>query len=168
MVTLALSEAGPGRFGRLQSSTDLYHTIPYHTTIPSAGSVQFRDCCGYYVLSSIIILKVQGLCGSVQLNHTCLNPHYYNAGRVTPFGHHGFSATRLLQFSFTRTDGKNSDARCINYHKGRRKSLRKGAPERWPLLCNQHQRRRTQSFKPCTPGRISCWFLFLTFALAFA
>ena len=31
LVTLSLSEAGPGRFGRQVSLTDLYHTIPYHT-----------------------------------------------------------------------------------------------------------------------------------------
>ena len=32
LVTLSLSEAGPGRFGRQVSVTDIYHTIPY--TIP--------------------------------------------------------------------------------------------------------------------------------------
>ena len=31
LVTLSLSEAGPGRFGRQVSITDIYHTIPYHT-----------------------------------------------------------------------------------------------------------------------------------------
>ena len=31
LVTLSLSEAGPGRFGRQVSVTDIYHTIPYHT-----------------------------------------------------------------------------------------------------------------------------------------
>ena len=31
LVTLSLSEAGPGRFGRQVSVTDVYHTIPYHT-----------------------------------------------------------------------------------------------------------------------------------------
>ena len=39
LVTLSLSEAGPGRFGRRVSATDIYHTIPYHT-IPYI--VQFR------------------------------------------------------------------------------------------------------------------------------
>ena len=29
LVTLSLSEAGPGRFGRQISVTDIYHTIPY-------------------------------------------------------------------------------------------------------------------------------------------
>ena len=33
LVTLSLSEAGPGRFGRQVSVTDIYHTIPYHTAI---------------------------------------------------------------------------------------------------------------------------------------
>ena len=33
LVTLSLSEAGPGRFGRQVSVTDIYHTI-YHTTSP--------------------------------------------------------------------------------------------------------------------------------------
>ena len=31
VVTLSLSEWGPGRFGRQQSFTDIHHTIPYHT-----------------------------------------------------------------------------------------------------------------------------------------
>ena len=31
LVTLSLSEAGPGRFGRQVSVTDIYHTILYHT-----------------------------------------------------------------------------------------------------------------------------------------
>ena len=30
LVTLSLSEAGPGRFGRQVSVTDIYHIIPYH------------------------------------------------------------------------------------------------------------------------------------------
>ena len=29
LVTLSLSEAGPGRFGRQVSVTDIYHAIPY-------------------------------------------------------------------------------------------------------------------------------------------
>ena len=32
-MTLSLSEAGPGRFGRQVSVTDIYHTIPYHTNL---------------------------------------------------------------------------------------------------------------------------------------
>ena len=32
LVTLSLSEAGPGRFGRQVSVTDIYHTMPYHTS----------------------------------------------------------------------------------------------------------------------------------------
>ena len=31
LVTLSLSEAGPGRFGRQVSVTGIYHTMPYHT-----------------------------------------------------------------------------------------------------------------------------------------
>ena len=31
LVTLSLSEAGPGRFGRQISVTDIYHTISYRT-----------------------------------------------------------------------------------------------------------------------------------------
>ena len=30
LVTLSLSEAGPGRFGGQVSVTDIYHAIPYH------------------------------------------------------------------------------------------------------------------------------------------
>ena len=33
LVTLSLSEAGPGRFGRQVSVTDIYHTIPYHAIL---------------------------------------------------------------------------------------------------------------------------------------
>ena len=29
LVTLSLSEAGPGRFGRQASVTDIYHAMPY-------------------------------------------------------------------------------------------------------------------------------------------
>ena len=36
LVTLSLSEAGPGRFGRQVSVTDIYHTIPPHHTMPPA------------------------------------------------------------------------------------------------------------------------------------
>ena len=44
LVTLSLSEAGPGRFGCQVSVTDIYHTIPYqargpaiqHNIVPSA------------------------------------------------------------------------------------------------------------------------------------
>ena len=35
LVTLSLSEAGPGRFGRQASVTDIYHTIPYLVQICS-------------------------------------------------------------------------------------------------------------------------------------
>ena len=39
------SEAGPGRFGRQVSVTDIYHTIP-HRTLPSAvGWIKFRPSC---------------------------------------------------------------------------------------------------------------------------
>ena len=31
LLTLSLSEAGPGRFGGQVSVTDIYHTIPSHT-----------------------------------------------------------------------------------------------------------------------------------------
>ena len=33
LVTLSLSEAGPGRFGRQVSVTDIYHTMPYHAML---------------------------------------------------------------------------------------------------------------------------------------
>ena len=35
LVTLSLSEAGPGRFGGQVSVTDIYHTIPYIPLFPS-------------------------------------------------------------------------------------------------------------------------------------
>ena len=36
VVVVYLSEAGPGRFDRQQSLTDIYHTIPYHTIYRSS------------------------------------------------------------------------------------------------------------------------------------
>ena len=49
LVTLSLSEAGPGRFGRQVSVTDIYHTIPYQR-LESCSLVQFssaRICCTF-------------------------------------------------------------------------------------------------------------------------
>ena len=37
LVTLSLSEAGPGRVGRQVSVTDIYHTIPYHSIYTTTG-----------------------------------------------------------------------------------------------------------------------------------
>ena len=39
LVTLPLSEAGPGHFGGQVSVVDIYHTIPYHTIpyVPGGG-----------------------------------------------------------------------------------------------------------------------------------
>ena len=42
LVTLSLSEAGPGRFGRQVSVIDIYHTIPYHT-IPYHTSLRAQS-----------------------------------------------------------------------------------------------------------------------------
>ena len=42
LVTLSLSEAGPGRFGGQVSVTDIYHTIPYHT-----NGLAARICCTF-------------------------------------------------------------------------------------------------------------------------
>ena len=58
LVTLSLSEAGPERFGRQVSVTDIYHTIPctipYHMAYisrpTSFSSVQLAcTCCVPYV-----------------------------------------------------------------------------------------------------------------------
>ena len=40
LVTLSLSEAGPGRFGRQVSVTDIYHTIPYQFSTPRSKYTQ--------------------------------------------------------------------------------------------------------------------------------
>ena len=73
LVTLSLSEAGPGRFGRQVFVTDIYHTIPYHTGASMHFGSTFlsrlrtHDARGHltdiwlglywhYFLSSIIIL----------------------------------------------------------------------------------------------------------------
>ena len=52
LVTLSLSEAGPGRFGRQVSVTDIYHTIPYHRSI----GVFFRAGCNLKVCNLYQIL----------------------------------------------------------------------------------------------------------------
>ena len=49
LVTLSLSEAGPGRFGGQVSVTDIYHTIPYRV----ANS---RDARGYLVWTLLGII----------------------------------------------------------------------------------------------------------------
>ena len=41
LVTLSLSEAGPGRFGRQASVTDIYHTMPHHA-MPNLATVHPR------------------------------------------------------------------------------------------------------------------------------
>ena len=38
LVTLSLSEAGPGRFGGQVSVTDIYH-MPYHTIFAFVGLI---------------------------------------------------------------------------------------------------------------------------------
>ena len=43
LVTLSLSEAGPGRFGRQVSVTDIYHTIPYHT-MTEKTIYSYKEC----------------------------------------------------------------------------------------------------------------------------
>ena len=47
LVTLSLSEAGPGRFGGQVSVTDIYHTIhhtiPYHHFLSSIDQVIVDD-----------------------------------------------------------------------------------------------------------------------------
>ena len=63
LVTLSLSEAEPGRFGRQGSVTDIYHTIPCHVpchtipwplktcshVLPSAvGWIKFRPSCAVF------------------------------------------------------------------------------------------------------------------------
>ena len=42
LVTLSLSEAGPGRFGRQASVTDIYHTMPSHHAIPYHAILAIR------------------------------------------------------------------------------------------------------------------------------
>ena len=42
LVTLSLSEAGPGRLGGQLSFTDIYHTIPYHPKLdPDASAARY-------------------------------------------------------------------------------------------------------------------------------
>ena len=48
LVALSLSEAGPGRFGRQQSFTDIYHTMPQHahctgSSLKHKRVVEIRD-----------------------------------------------------------------------------------------------------------------------------
>ena len=43
LVTLSLSEAGPGRFSRQVSVTDIYHTIPYHQVRLRSGKYRVKN-----------------------------------------------------------------------------------------------------------------------------
>ena len=45
LVTLSLSEAGPGRFGRQASVTDIYHAMPCHTSSHSGSTSLSADMC---------------------------------------------------------------------------------------------------------------------------
>ena len=47
LVTLSLSEAGPGRFGGQVCVTDIYHTMPYHACACACG-VCTCTCTGGY------------------------------------------------------------------------------------------------------------------------
>ena len=51
LVTLSLSEAGPGRFGGQVSVTDIYHTIPYHTIPYQSGTETEQLGYGHKALS---------------------------------------------------------------------------------------------------------------------
>ena len=68
VVTLSLSEAGPGRFGRQVSDTDIYHTIPYHTS--PLGSVS-PAACSKYTLIEFFGQGMQRGCGSGQSRKAC-------------------------------------------------------------------------------------------------
>ena len=57
LVTLSLSEAGPGRFGGQVSVTDIYYTMPYMPEHPAAHglrSVQFSSATGAPTQTSTI------------------------------------------------------------------------------------------------------------------
>ena len=43
LVTLSLSEAGPGRFGGQVSVTDIYHTIPYSNVAYHVPTAERED-----------------------------------------------------------------------------------------------------------------------------
>ena len=45
-VTLSLSEAGPERFGHHQSSTELYHAIPYVYCLKNKNIYIYKKRCG--------------------------------------------------------------------------------------------------------------------------
>ena len=50
LVTLSLSEAGPGRFGRQVSVTDIYHTIPYQSRVAGESRKSCELGCGRALL----------------------------------------------------------------------------------------------------------------------
>ena len=52
LVTVSLSEAGPGRFGGQVSVTDIYHTIPYHT----GCGLMFLGALNHMILTAGIVL----------------------------------------------------------------------------------------------------------------
>ena len=65
LVTLSLSEAGPGRFGCQPSLTDIYHIIPYHGMC-CPGHTRMRPVFGNSFICALIIpWPSDAVCGVV-------------------------------------------------------------------------------------------------------
>ena len=73
LVTLSLSEAGPGHFGGQVSVTDIYHAIPYQTST----SVQFS---WHMLPSASMVDSVTGL----RYAECSRAPHYITNGYGSP------------------------------------------------------------------------------------
>ena len=59
LVTLSLSEAGPGRFGRQVSVTEIYHTMPYPAAHASRPLVHLRRPLPYHAIPSTVTKKTR-------------------------------------------------------------------------------------------------------------
>ena len=55
LVTLSLSEAGPGRFGCQVSVTDIYHTIPYHLSLCLSSTPSLAPCISLTLCTPAIL-----------------------------------------------------------------------------------------------------------------
>ena len=89
LVTLSLSEAGPGRFGGQVSVTGIYHTIPYHNV-----------CAKAVGLSSQV--SVTGIYHTIPYHNVCAKAVGLSSQSVQ------FSSVQLLSYSVRLVLGHNT------------------------------------------------------------
>ena len=112
LVTLSLSEAGSGRFGRQQSSTDIYHTIPYHTipaTISSTnGSSGLMLIIPLSLPSPRVPISRSTTFNDCRFNGSMFSPwgSYTNRLPTTTFSSVQFSTAKFKVLQFSPFNGR--------------------------------------------------------------